>query len=220
MVEKSYRVLQCISPDCHFRCPAPSASDQLAGCPKCGSPVETLLLPAEDRSWNPRMSAPHGPPVEALLDNIRSSYNVGAMLRTADGAGLRALHLAGTTPTPAHSGVAKTALGAEYSVPWYYHPNGVDAALQIKAAGSQLWALEVGPQSSSIFDSSLDLPSEPILLVVGNEVTGVDPAILQLCDRFFWIPMEGYKRSLNVAIAFGIAIYTIRYGFFKSAAKE
>lgn len=161
-------------------------------------------------------ATPSGPEVEALLDNIRSTFNVGAMFRTADGAGIRRLHLCGITSRPDNpkvaSRIAKTALGAEQTVPWQAHNNILDAAQDLKAGGMRLWALEGGPRAESLFSSAGDLPGAPILLVVGNELSGVDPEVLDLCERVVAIPMQGYKRSLNVAIAFGVAAYFLRYG--------
>lgn len=177
-------------------------------------------MPAQPPTGNPRAANPPGPEGAALLDNIRSSYNVGSMFRTADGAGLSCLHLAGTTPTPEHHGVAKTSLGAEFSVPWEYHRNGLEAAQQLKDAGYQLWALEVGSQSVPLFEALPAPDNPPILLVVGNEVAGIDPGILAICDRFIWIPMQGFKRSLNVATAFGIAAYHLRWSQRVPAASQ
>ncbi|HZW04053.1 MAG TPA: RNA methyltransferase [Anaerolineaceae bacterium] len=211
MPARSTNFRQCIREDCRFRYPAP-ANLTAHPCPRCGSPTQVASGPQESLEWNPRDIHPSGPVVEALLDNIRSSYNVGSMFRSADGAGIQRLHLAGTTPTPEHPGVAKTALGAEFAVPWSHSPNGVDAAARLKEKGFQLWALEVGPQSIPLFESLPAAGDPPIVLVVGNEVSGIDPGILARCDRFLWIPMQGYKRSLNVASAFGIAAYFLTYG--------
>lgn len=198
---------ECSNPACFFRFPAPPA---LVNCPRCGSSARPVPEITDLAEANPRDETSRQP-LEALLDNIRSTYNVGAMFRTSDGAGLSQLYLTGTSPTPENPRVGKTALGAEYSVPWSWHANGLHAAQQIKAQGKHLWALEIGPHSSSIFQAAQELPDDPLCLVVGNEVSGIDPGILALCDARVWIPMQGYKRSLNVAIAFGIAVYTLRY---------
>lgn len=198
---------ECSNPACSFRFPAPPAMLQ---CPRCGSSLISVPEAPGLAEANPRDETARRP-LEALLDNIRSTYNVGAMFRTSDGAGVSHLYLTGTSPTPENLRVGKTALGAEFSVPWSWHANGLQAALQIKAQGRQLWALEIGPDSTSIFQAAPEIPDEPLCLVVGNEVSGIDPGILALCDRRVWIPMQGYKRSLNVAIAFGIAVYTLRY---------
>ncbi|NPV76937.1 MAG: RNA methyltransferase [Anaerolineae bacterium] len=154
-------------------------------------------------------SAPH---IEVLLDNIRSAFNVGSIFRTADGAAINHIHLCGITPTPDHPKVSKTALGAECLVAWTQHWDGVEAARELKEKGYALVALESAEDSRSLFEIS-SLPGTPLtVLVLGNEVTGVDPGILELCNQKIHIPMQGSKRSLNVAIAFGIAAYHLRYG--------
>jgi len=88
----------------------------------------------------------------------------------------------------------------------------LNAVQECKDRGLQILGLEIQPDAISIFDAASTLLDQPTLLVVGNEVSGIDPGIQELCDRNIWIPMQGYKRSLNVAVAFGIAVYTLRYG--------
>jgi 23S rRNA (guanosine2251-2'-O)-methyltransferase len=158
-----------------------------------------------------RSADPGSPTVEALLDNIRSTYNVGSMFRAADGAGLRHLHLCGITPTPENPKVAKTALGTEKSLPWDYSRNSVIAARALKRRGFKLFSLEANLQAISIFELDLARIEDPILLVVGNEINGVDPELLSVSDQVVWIPMQGEKESLNVSLAFGIAAYTLRF---------
>jgi tRNA G18 (ribose-2'-O)-methylase SpoU len=153
-----------------------------------------------------------GPQLEILLDNIRSAENVGAMLRTADGAGIRHLHITGMTPSPGQVKVSKAALGAEFTVPWTQHWNGLQAVLDLKSQGYHIWSLEGGEDSVSLFDLQPPAGPRPILLVVGNEIAGVDPQILSESEKVISIPMLGIKKSLNVATALGIAAYTIRFG--------
>lgn len=161
---------------------------------------------------NPRLeTVDPRPHLEVLLDNIRSTFNVGAMLRTSDGAGVSHVHLGGITPQPDNPRIAKVSLGAEFAVPWSYHANSLAAVQKCKDRGLQILALEILPGAVSLFKIPPERVARPSLLVVGNEVTGIDPGIQELCDQSFWIPMQGYKRSLNVAIAFGIAVYTLRY---------
>jgi tRNA G18 (ribose-2'-O)-methylase SpoU len=143
-----------------------------------------------------------------LLDNLRSSYNVGSLFRTADGAGVGQIHLCGITPTPVHPKVAKTALGAQETLPWRYHRNALHAADWLQAQGCALWALEISAKSVSLLDAS---PVGPLAMVIGNEVSGVDPELLARCERIIEIPMLGHKRSLNVASAAAIAIYWLRF---------
>jgi tRNA G18 (ribose-2'-O)-methylase SpoU len=164
--------------------------------------------------WERPSPTPHtnGPIVEALLDNIRSVYNVGSIFRTADGAGLRHIHLCGITPPPNHPKTAKTALGAELTVAWTPYRNGLDTAVTLQERGCHLWAIEDSPQAESLFAPPVLPDGPPVVLVVGNEIAGIDPEILARCDRVLRIPMLGQKKSLNVASAFGIAAYTVRFG--------
>jgi tRNA G18 (ribose-2'-O)-methylase SpoU len=103
-----------------------------------------------------------------------------------------------------------TAVGAEQQASWTYHTNSLDLAQGLKQAGGQLWALEASATAESLFALTALPGSTPVVLVVGNEVTGIDPDLLVCCDRVLAIPMWGIKRSLNVAIAFGIAVYWLR----------
>jgi tRNA G18 (ribose-2'-O)-methylase SpoU len=150
-----------------------------------------------------------------LLDNVRSVRNVGSIFRTADGAGVEHLHLAGFTPTPEHAQMSKTSLGAEKSVAWTQHVDAVVAASTLKSEGYSLVALEGGPRSESLFDvaSELSTGDRPLLLVVGHEVSGVDPRVLDECDRVVTIPMLGTKGSLNVGVAFGVASYALLHAW-------
>jgi tRNA G18 (ribose-2'-O)-methylase SpoU len=167
--------------------------------------------PYSAHAVNRDQKVPQGPELQALLDNIRSIYNVGNMLRTADGVGMRHVHLCGITPTPNNPKVAKTALGAEATVAWTSHSDGVAAAVSLGRRGCRLWALEGGPRAESLFQQGANLHGPPIVLVVGNEVCGIDPGILERCERVVCLPMHGVKTTLNVAVAFGIAAYVLRY---------
>lgn len=146
-----------------------------------------------------------------LLDNIRSIHNTGSMFRTADGAGVGHLYLAGITATPDHSRLAKAALGAHEVVNWSYGPNAVELAAALRADGYQLWALEPRTLSSPNGVTVDERPAR-LALVVGNERAGVDPGVMALCDGVLSLPMTGQKTSLNAAVAFGIAVYYLQFG--------
>jgi len=224
-----FQMRQCQNESCRFRFPAPAGTQEGSRCPECGAATTFVNEPFGakasgneacgsqafgNEAFATRSTASNdddGPPVEALLDNIRSVFNVGAMFRTADGAGLRRLHLCGITATPRHPKVAKTALGAEQSTPWTRYTNALDAARTLRDQGAQLWALERRPGSESLFLADPRQAGAPIVLIVGNELAGIDPQLLDLCDRVLHIPMAGVKQSLNVAIAFGVAAYCLRY---------
>ena len=205
-----FQIYQCQQPTCRFRFSTLSGDPKAGRCPRCGKATESLGVPyVNDQA---RLCGDEKRPVEALLDNIRSTFNVGAMFRTADGAGLRHLSLCGITPLPDNPKIIKTALGAESAVSWSYHPNALDAALVKRQQGAHLWALESCSRSVSIFEAVKVFPLDPVILVVGNELTGVDPGLLEICEQVVAIPMQGYKHSLNVAIAFGVAAYTLQFG--------
>ena len=169
-----------------------------------------------DAAWTtppaPKAGVLPGPRVQALLDNVRSLRNVGAIFRTADGAGVDHLHLCGFTPTPAHPKLAKTALGAESSVAWTRHFDALRAVEELTQHDARLWALEGGDAAESIFDLSPELDGGPIVLVLGHEVSGVDVRVLDRCERRVCIPMAGIKGSLNVSVAFGVAAFALRHG--------
>ena len=211
-----FQTWQCERGTCRFRFPDTANTGGPGYCPKCGGPLQPISRSYGNHFSGKREITPDGPIIEALLDNIRSAYNVGSMFRTADGAGIRRLHLCGITPTPNHPKVAKTALGAESNVPWTYYNNAMDAVVNMQDDGYQVWAIESDSTSESIFDAALDDWTKPIVLVVGNELAGVEPELMSGSDRVVSLPMQGGKRSLNVTVAFGIAAYFLRFNHHRS----
>ncbi|MCA9897071.1 MAG: hypothetical protein KC433_02720 [Anaerolineales bacterium] len=205
-----YEIRQCAAAECQFRFPVAVGDKAGARCPHCGEP--TALITTPHASGTPQLTTPaRYTQLSLLLDNIRSLYNVGAIMRTADGAGVVHLHVGGITAPPTHPKLAKTALGAESALPWTQHRNSVHAVQQLKSEGYKIWVLEEG--GTNLFTTPLPQPAnQPILLVIGNEKVGVDPEIVALADQIFVLPMSGVKNSLNVAVAFGIAIYQIQFG--------
>lgn len=144
-------------------------------------------------------------PVAVMLYNIRSLYNVGSIFRTCDSALVSELILCGYTPHPPRKEIEKTALGAVDTVPWSYYKNIADAIEQQKQKGQKIIAVELTDKKREF--TSLELEEYPLCLVLGNEITGIDDEILQLCDDAVEIPMFGVKHSLNVGVASGIAIF-------------
>jgi 23S rRNA (guanosine2251-2'-O)-methyltransferase len=205
----NFHVRQCLNPACRFRFPVTDERVSGEKCPICRTPTERAAEYAGSHKPEP-LSIPAEPVIEALLDNIRSIYNVGSILRTADGAGLTHLHCCGITPPPDHPKIAKTALGAEKSVGWTQYRNGLETAVSLKQRGYQLLALECTPDAILITDVQLT-GNQPVVLVVGNEIAGVDPGILEICDQTIMLPMQGVKNSLNVASAFAVAAYALRF---------
>ena len=146
-------------------------------------------------------------PAFALLDDIRSVGNVGSVFRTADAVNLGGLFLCGCTATPPRADMEKTALGATRTVPWDYWPRAVDAVRGLRTAGVKVLALEQVPGAADYGAVRYDFP---ICFVLGHEVRGVSPEILALVDGAVEIPMAGAKRSLNVAVSFGVMCYELR----------
>lgn len=144
-----------------------------------------------------------------LLDSIRSALNVGSIFRSADGFGFRHVYLCGITPTPESEAVTKTSLGAEDTVPWSYHKDALKLVKGLRKEGWRVMALEDDARAVRIGHASSIAHNQHHILIVGSEVTGVDPELLDLCDQILYIPMMGEKRSFNVAVAFGIAAYAM-----------
>ncbi len=148
--------------------------------------------------------------LEVLADNIRSAYNIGSIFRTADSAGVSKITLSGISPTPLQAKVAKTALGAENWVSWEQSWNAFETCQAKQQNGFQILVLEKTVTAAPLFQlQKQDLRSK-ILMVIGNENEGIDPQIRLLADEIRFIPMYGNKESLNVSVAFGIAVYWIR----------
>jgi len=141
-----------------------------------------------------------------LAHNIRSAYNVGSFFRTADGAGVTKIVLSGYCPPPDHRGVIKTALGAEQVVPWEKIETPGPWLRKMKKAGYTIVALEQTKASKNLLTWK---PKFPMVLILGNEVKGVSPALLKYADVTLDIPMRGKKESLNVATAMGVAVYEL-----------
>lgn len=146
----------------------------------------------------------------ALFHNVRSAYNVGAFLRSADGAGVSRLFFTGYTPLPvdrfgrAQKEVAKTALGAERFVRWEY---AKDPRIVIERLRAQGWHIIGVEQDASAVDYRTLRPTGDTLFVFGSEVRGLSAALRRRCEALVEIPMRGRKESLNVSVAAGIIFY-------------
>jgi len=168
-----------------------------------GKPYSNFQRPSTCQ-WLPKFS------ISILLDNLRSAENVGSIFRTANGAGVAHIYCCGTTPSPEHARVRKSSLGAEMETSWSYHTNSLDIVNELQNNGYHLVALESTPDSKSLMDYAIDYqPQQHLILILGNEVSGVDPEVLSRANSVIHIPMAGSKTSLNVAVTAGIALYLI-----------
>lgn len=150
--------------------------------------------------------------IAVLLHNIRSAHNVGAMFRTADALGVTRIVLSGYTPAPRDrfdrpvKEIAKTALGAEQTIPWEYAHDPLAVIHALRDEGFAVVGVEMDARA---IDYKNYAPSGKTLVLVGSEVEGLDVSLRAGCDVLLEIPMRGMKESLNVSVAFGVALFRI-----------
>ena len=147
------------------------------------------------------------PHVYLILDNIRSLNNVGAILRLADGCGVRKIYLCGITPSPPRPEIAKISLGAEKSVEYEWMEDPARAVVLLRNSGVHVVAVEQVHGAKPLHRYPFE---EPLALVFGHETVGVDEQVLNLCDAVVELPMFGAKHSHNVATCAGIVLYEVR----------
>ena len=145
-------------------------------------------------------------PLVLVLDNIRSGLNVGSAFRTADAFRLERIVLCGICCIPPHREILKTALGATDTVDWQHHENTVETIRKLQEDGYTVVAVELTNQSTSLEKWTVNRNSK-YALVLGNEVEGVQPDVLQQVDEAIEIPQFGTKHSLNVSVCMGIVVW-------------
>jgi tRNA G18 (ribose-2'-O)-methylase SpoU len=157
-----------------------------------------------------------------IAHNLRSSHNVGSLLRTAEGLGVKEVYLTGYTPYPIsdgdprlphlaqkiHKQIVKTSLGAEETLLWQHQDNISNVVTRLKADGYTVMAIEQTPTSTPLTEY---LRPEKLVLVVGREVEGIEQEVLALCDGALEIPMFGKKESFNVVQAAAMALYHVKF---------
>jgi tRNA G18 (ribose-2'-O)-methylase SpoU len=207
MADSSFEIRVCSN--CGLRYPLMAGQSFGARCPQCLGETEVVLRKKmETEATESKKRTDRGRVKAVLLDNIRSAWNVGSILRSADGFGLSHAYLCGITPTPESDAMRKTSLGAEEYVGWSQHKDAVKLANGLKKEGWTVFALEEGERSIPLSAGKKLIVGKTVLLV-GNEVTGVDPELLDVANHILRIPMRGQKRSFNVANAFSIAAYAL-----------
>lgn len=146
-------------------------------------------------------------PITIILDNVRSSLNVGSVFRTADAFLIEKIILCGITPTPPSKDIRKSALGSTNSVDWEYEDNTIDAVLKLKKNNYQIIGVE--QVKESIMLNNFNISEEQIAIIFGNEVDGVKNEVINLCDKIIEIPQFGTKHSLNISVSSGIVIWEL-----------
>ena len=205
--------VRCPAPTCMaiFEIPAARLGRNIY-CLECGTrmtarplEVDAVLATRPSRSGGGRGAVADRLPLTVLVDSVRSLWNVGSIFRTADACGVSNLILTGICGCPPRPEIAKTALGAELSVPWSYEADPLEAAERCVAQGQRLVGLEAADDAEALDGFTW---ASPVCLVIGNEAAGINPLLRKRCHELVAIPMRGTKSSLNVAVAFGIAAHS------------
>lgn len=150
--------------------------------------------------------------IRILLHNIRSTHNIGSIFRTSDAIGVSRIYFSGYSPCPIDRfgrpvrDIAKTALGSELTIPWEKQTNPSMLIKKMKKEGFKVVGLE---QDIKATDYKMYIPYDKVLVLVGNEVRGLSKNLRDKCDALIEIPMIGKKESLNVSVAFGVAMFRI-----------
>jgi tRNA(Leu) C34 or U34 (ribose-2'-O)-methylase TrmL len=144
-----------------------------------------------------------------ILDDLRSVFNVGSIIRTSECLGLKEIWLCGITPTPDQTALNRTAMGTADKVCWKKWDKGLDAVYEAQRQGFRVIAIETVENALSVFDTVFD---PPVALLLGNESLGISTEVLKRCDAVASIPVLGWKNSLNVGVAFGVAAYQAVFG--------
>lgn len=147
-------------------------------------------------------------PVVIVLDNVRSAQNVGSFFRTADAFGIGRIALCGISATPPNREIHKTALGAEQSVEWSYHPTTLECIESLRQEGYRIIAIEQ-IEGATMLNNFRAESTERYALIFGNEVDGVDQAVADIVDGAIEIPQVGIKHSLNVSVSAGILMWEL-----------
>lgn len=200
-------VLKCTNVDCGMRYPCPSDHPRKNACPLCEAPVEIVGQFVAPPAPASTAGEPQGNLV-GVLDNIRSALNVGTMMRSADGAALDHVYLGGLTAPVDNPKVIKTALGADQSVASTSCLDITPCLDRLRSDGFKIWAVDYTARSLPL--QSIESRPSRLAFVVGNELAGVDPAILEEAHKHVHLDMHGSKTTLNVGVTFGTVAYWLR----------
>jgi tRNA G18 (ribose-2'-O)-methylase SpoU len=147
-------------------------------------------------------------PIIVLLDDVRSLNNIGSVFRTCDAMGIKKMYLCGITGQPPHREIRKTAIGASESVDWEHKKNASEILTKYRDLGYEIIAVEQTSKSQSL--ENYHLKNNKILLIFGNEITGVSQKLIDLCDLSIEIPQWGTKHSLNISVSVGMVLWNLK----------
>ena len=152
MADTHYYFYQCENPDCQLRFPGYDGFSKGNRCPLCRSNTRIVAFIDYQKKSSEKENSSINWEIFALLDNIRSAWNVGSIFRTSDGMGLGKIYLCGISPTPDNPKVRKTALGAEITIPWEQSNNALKTVITLKSQGYKIWVLEDLPSAEPLYD--------------------------------------------------------------------
>jgi len=155
-------------------------------------------------------------PLTVILDNVRSGHNVGSVFRTADAFLVEHVVLCGITPQPPQKDILKTALGASQTVRWSYVEHTI-AAVELLCETHEIWSVEQAEQTKEI--SEWEWSGKPVAIVLGNEVKGVDQAVVDASEGCIELTQYGTKHSLNISVCAGIVMHRLA-GLMRTAGKQ
>jgi len=147
-------------------------------------------------------------PISLVLDNVRSSHNIGSAFRTSDAFKIEKIYLCGICATPPTPEIHKSALGAEFSVDWEYSQDTLELVKRLKGDGYTIISVEQAENSTSLEDITIE-SDKKYALIFGNEVKGVDQDVVNASDICLEIPQYGTKHSLNVSVSIGITLWEL-----------
>lgn len=168
--------------------------------------METEVLSRDAQITPEKYSTLPRHPIYLILDNLRSAFNVGSILRTADTARIQKVMLCGCTAFPPHEKLAKTSMGVLPYIHWQHYDNTLEAIHELQSKGIRVVALETTRKSIPIHQFAFPTP---VGIVLGNEALGVSKAILKESSDVLEIPVFGFKNSMNVSVACGIVLFEI-----------
>lgn len=145
-------------------------------------------------------------PIVLVLDNVKDTFNVGALFRLADAVAAERVYLCGQTPTPPNHRIHKAAVGTEQWVPWEHRAHITELIRELKVHQKTIIAVEQHPKSISYAELIARLPAA---LIVGHETRGISEEVLALADVIVELPMFGVTRSLTVAAAAAVVAYKL-----------
>lgn len=156
-------------------------------------------------------------PIYVILENIRSLYNIGAIFRTSDGAGVKKIFLCGITGCPPSKEISKTALGAEETVDFEYKEEALDVIRELKKKKVEIVGVELDAQAKNYWKTPLKFP---VAMIFGHETEGISKEVLHMCNKVIFVPMYGKKESLNVEAAFSTVVYEIVRKYLHNKGKD